>query len=187
MRDRGAGDEQSREPSLKCLGLYEISSGELDPRSCLTLRNCLKVPSSRPKLTAANKNASNLGVHHATCSRLPRGQRPDLSESSPLPLLGQITPLPQLLRTPSHGDMSDAVGEVDDSPGTRGMWNKDSVPPPPCGVTPISSQSRRHRASPQASRSTLQLSLSPHQASGLREVLGNLAASCSPLSAHLLP
>ena len=72
-------------------------------RSCLNLRNCLKVPSSHPSLWQQTKGLQPRVHHTATCSHLPRGWRPDLSESAPLPLLGQIAPLPQLLRTPSTG------------------------------------------------------------------------------------
>ena len=91
-----AGDEQvgNRLRDTSVFGTKAGSSGELDQK-LLESQELLESSQQLPESMAAKQNASNLlSVPTATRGRLPREWRPDLSESTPLLLLGQTAPLP---------------------------------------------------------------------------------------------
>lgn len=64
--------------------------------------------------------------------------------------------------------------EVDDTGQACGMAEQDSDATPPRGHSHLDAKKQKAQSQSETPDPTLQLSLSPHQASGLREVLGIL-------------
>lgn len=153
-------------------------------RSCLNLRNCLKVPSNCPSLWQQSRTLPT----SCPSPRLPMAASPENGAQiclNPQPcfFLARLRLCPASQEA-FHGDVSSARGWADDSQA-RGTAEQTVMPHRPVGHSCLDAKNRRRRAN-LSTKSHPAVVLKPTPSLRSQGVHRNLVASCSLLSTRLL-